>query len=78
MSCSSAADAPVRDRRFRDESDGVPPSVTIKDYTYGGSAGYPNPKKGGQPARFPTSSRSSAAPLRLRCLLDVDLAAASS
>ncbi|HEX6163504.1 MAG TPA: hypothetical protein VFZ31_09070, partial [Vicinamibacterales bacterium] len=27
--------------RFRDESMAFPPSVTIKDYTFGGSAGYP-------------------------------------
>ena len=32
----------------------VVPSVTVKDYTYGGSAGFPNPKPGGQPERFPT------------------------
>ena len=40
--------------RFREESMAFPPSVTIKDYTYGGSAGYPNPKAGAEPARFPT------------------------
>jgi hypothetical protein len=40
--------------RFRDETMAFPPSVTIKDYTFGGSAGYPNPKPGAQPARFPT------------------------
>jgi hypothetical protein len=40
--------------KFRDESMAFPPSVTIKDYTYGGSAGYPNPKKGETPERFPT------------------------
>jgi hypothetical protein len=40
--------------KFRDEAMAFVPSVTIKDYTYGGSAGYPNPKKDGQPARFPT------------------------
>ena len=31
-----------------------PPSVTIKDYTFGGSPGYPNPTPGAQPERFPT------------------------
>jgi hypothetical protein len=31
-----------------------PPSVTIKDYTWGGSAGYMDPKLGAQPERFPT------------------------
>ena len=40
--------------KFRDESMAFPPGVTIKDYTYGGSAGYPNPKKGATPERFPT------------------------
>jgi hypothetical protein len=40
--------------RFRDDSMAFPPSVTIKDYTFGGSAGYPNPTRGAQPERFPT------------------------
>lgn len=40
--------------RFRDETMAFPPGVTIKDWTWGGSAGYPNPKPGAQPARFPT------------------------
>jgi hypothetical protein len=40
--------------RFREETMAFAPSVTIKDYTYGGSAGYPNPKKGSAPERFPT------------------------
>ena len=40
--------------RFRDESMAFPPSLTIKDYTHGGSAGFPNPKPGATPARFPT------------------------
>lgn len=40
--------------RFRDETMAFPPSVTIKDYTWGGSAGYPNPRPGAQPERFPT------------------------
>ena len=40
--------------RFRDETMAFAPSVTIKDYTYGGSAGYPNPRKGASPERFPT------------------------
>lgn len=39
--------------RFRDETMAFPPSVTVKDWTGGGSAGYPN-KVGAQPARFPT------------------------
>jgi hypothetical protein len=48
--------------RFRDETMAFPPSVTIKDYTFGGSAGYPNPKKGPQPERFPTVIQFVAAP----------------
>jgi hypothetical protein len=40
--------------RFREETMAFPPSVTIKDYTFGGSAGYPNPARGGKPARFAT------------------------
>ncbi len=40
--------------RFRDESMAFPPSVTIKDWTFGGSQGYPNPQLGGTPARFKT------------------------
>jgi hypothetical protein len=40
--------------RFRDETMAFPPSVTIKDYSYGGSAGYPNPKTDGTPARYLT------------------------
>jgi hypothetical protein len=40
--------------RFRDEMMAFPPGVTIKDWTWGGTAGYPNPKPNAQPARFPT------------------------
>ena len=40
--------------RFREDTMAFPPSVTIKDWTFGGSAGYPNPKAGATPARFPT------------------------
>ena len=40
--------------RFREEAMAFPPSVTIKDYTWGGKGGYLNPIRGGQPARFPT------------------------
>jgi hypothetical protein len=40
--------------RFREESMAFPPGVTIKDYQSDLSQGYPNPKPGGQPARFPT------------------------
>jgi hypothetical protein len=40
--------------RFREETMAFPPGVTIKDWTSGGSAGYPNPRPDAQPARFPT------------------------
>ena len=40
--------------RFREETMAFPPGVTIKDYTWNGSAGYLNPKRNGTPARFPT------------------------
>jgi hypothetical protein len=40
--------------RFREETMAFPPGVTIKDWTFGGSQGYPNPRRGAQPARFPT------------------------
>lgn len=40
--------------RFRDSEMAFPPSVTVKDYTWGGSAGYVNPTLGGTPERFPT------------------------
>lgn len=40
--------------KFREETMAFPPGVTVKDYSWGGSAGYPNPKRGGQPERFPT------------------------
>ena len=39
--------------RFREQDMAFPPSVTVKDYTFGGSAGYVNPR-GGTPERFPT------------------------
>ncbi len=40
--------------RFREETMAFPPSVTVKDYTFSGSAGYPNPRPGQRPERFPT------------------------
>ena len=40
--------------RYRDETMAFAPSLTIKDYTYGGSTGFPNPKPGATPERFPT------------------------
>ncbi len=40
--------------RFREETMAFPPSVTIKDYQSQISQGYPNPRPGVEPARFPT------------------------
>lgn len=40
--------------RFREDTMAFPPGVTVKDYTWGGSEGYINPKPGGEPARFKT------------------------
>jgi hypothetical protein len=40
--------------KFREETMAFPPGVTVKDWTWGGSQGYPNPKPGAQPARYPT------------------------
>jgi hypothetical protein len=39
--------------RFKEETMAFPPSVTIKDYMWGGRGGYLN-TTGGSPARFPT------------------------
>ena len=40
--------------KFNNESMAFPPGVTIKDWTSGGSKGYPNSKPGAQPARYPS------------------------
>jgi hypothetical protein len=40
--------------KFKEDTMAFPPSVTVKDYTWGGSAGYLNPKRGKQPIRFKT------------------------
>jgi hypothetical protein len=40
--------------KFKEEAMAFPPSVTVKDYTWGGSSGYLNPKRGGKPERFKT------------------------
>jgi len=40
--------------KFREETMAFPPGVTVKDWTWGGSQGYPNPKLGAQPARYPS------------------------
>jgi hypothetical protein len=40
--------------KFNNDSMAFPPGVTIKDWTTGGSKGYPNPTPGAEPARFPS------------------------
>jgi len=50
--------------KYREETMAFPPSVTVKDYTWGGAAGYMNPKRGRQPARFKTIIQIVPAPLQ--------------
>jgi hypothetical protein len=40
--------------RFDEDKMAFPPGVVIKDFQSDVSQGYPNPKPGGQPARFPS------------------------
>jgi len=40
--------------KFKEDTMAFPPSVTVKDYTWGGMEGYLNPKLGAQPQRFKT------------------------
>ena len=40
--------------RFREDTMAFPPGVTIKDYTWNGSAGYLNPARDAKPPRFPS------------------------
>jgi hypothetical protein len=40
-------------QKFREETMAFPPGVTVKDWTHQ-SRGYPNPRLGAQPERFPT------------------------
>jgi hypothetical protein len=40
--------------RFREETMAFYPGVTIKDYGWAGAAGFLNPKRGAEPARFKT------------------------
>jgi hypothetical protein len=40
--------------KFDEDKMAFPPGVVIKDFQSDISPGYPNPKPGGQPARFPT------------------------
>jgi hypothetical protein len=50
--------------KFNDETMAFPPGVTIKDFQSDISQGFPNPKPGGQPARFPTIIQIVAVPPR--------------
>jgi len=40
--------------KYNEDTMAFPPGVTIKDFQSDVSQGYPNPKPGGQPPRFPT------------------------
>jgi hypothetical protein len=40
--------------KFNEDTMAFPPSVTIKDYQSDVSQGYPNPKPGAEPLRFPS------------------------
>jgi hypothetical protein len=40
--------------KYREETMAFPPGVTVKDFESTVSQGYPNPKAGAQPVRFPT------------------------
>src|ERR1019366_3726329 len=40
--------------RFNEATMAFPPGVTVKDFQSDVSKGYPNPRPGGQPVRFPT------------------------
>ena len=40
--------------KFKEETMAFTPSVTVKDYTWAGSLGYLNPKRGATPVRFKT------------------------
>lgn len=40
--------------KYREETMAFPPSVSVKDYTWGGSAGYLNPARGKSPERYKT------------------------
>ncbi len=40
--------------RFQESTMAFPPSITVKDYTWGGMQGYANPKPNAQPASFKT------------------------
>jgi hypothetical protein len=49
--------------RFREETMAFPPGVTVKDYTWGGSGGYLDPRPGANPQRYPTVIQFVALPM---------------
>ncbi len=49
--------------RFREETMAFPPGVTVKDFQSQISQGYPNPRPGGVPARFPSVIQIVPAPV---------------
>lgn len=49
--------------KFREETMAFPPSVTVKDYTWGGSAGYLHPQRGAPAKRFRTIIQIVPAPM---------------
>lgn len=40
--------------KFKEDAVAFPPGITVKDYTWGGMQGYPNPKPGAEPATYAT------------------------
>lgn len=52
--------------RFREETMAFPPSVTVKEFKSLVSQGYPNPRLGAQPERFPTVIQIVPAPAAAR------------
>jgi len=40
--------------RYREETMAFPPSITVKEFLSQISQGYPNPRPGASPERFPT------------------------
>jgi hypothetical protein len=52
--------------KFREETMAFPPGVTVKDYTWGGTAGYLNPDPKGTPQRFPSIIQIVPAPAASR------------
>ena len=51
--------------KFDEKTMAFPPGVTIKDYTWNGSAGYLNPKRNGKPGHFPSIIQIVPAPTGL-------------